>query len=169
MPRSPSHPLIPHVLLHRSLQGGFPPPSAAGGGFCKSPGSDYLNVINRYVDQARRTDFALKQRQENSGIQLLQWCKLIEYSRHQKQRGFYTTGGTGKTMVVQSHSLAASPSFSPSWWSPALTISYLLKELGQEGLRRCFPLWRRQPDLGRNVLNLHRSRHPNHPAASKPS
>lgn len=66
-----SHPLIPHVLFCCSLQEGFPPPSAAGRGFCKSPGSDYLNVINRYVDQARRTHIALKQRQENSGTQLL--------------------------------------------------------------------------------------------------
>lgn len=163
MPTSPSHPLIPPVLLHCSLQGGFLPPPAAGGGFCKSPGSDYLNVINRYVHQARRTDIALKQRQENSGIQLLRWYW------HQKQRVFCSAGGTGKTTVVKSHSLGASPSFSPSWWSRALAISYLLQGLGQEGLRRCFPLSRRQPDLGRTVLNLHHSRHPNHPAASEPS
>lgn len=162
VPRSPSHPLIPHVLLHFSLQGGFPPPSAAGGGFCKSPGSDYLNVINRYVNQARRTAIALKQSQENSGTQLFQWCW------HQNQRVFYAAGGTGRIMVVQSHSLAASPSFSPSWRSPALAISYLLKEIGQEGLRRCFLLSWRQLELG-SALNPPHSQHPKHAAASKPS
>lgn len=58
-------------------------------------------------------------------------------------------------MVLQRHSLAVSLSFSPSWGGPALAIPYLLEKLGQEGLRRCFLLSQRQPELGRNVLNLH--------------
>lgn len=60
-------------------------------------------------------------------------------------------------MVVPSPSLTASPSFSPSWWSSGLAISYLLKELGQKKLKRCFLLSWRQLELVRNVLNLHPS------------
>lgn len=78
VPRSPTHPLIACSLLWRSPL----PPSTAGGGLCKSPALHYISIINRYVnahtDQAKRTSSCSETAaQQNSGIQLHCWCKLI--------------------------------------------------------------------------------------------
>lgn len=68
---------IAYMLLHRSHQWGSPsPPSTAGGGLCKSPASDYINIIQRYInahaDQAKRmASCAETAAKQNSGVQLL--------------------------------------------------------------------------------------------------
>lgn len=78
-------------------------------------------------------------------------------------------------MVVQTHSLTASPTFSPSWWTPALAISYLLKESGQEGSggascsRGCSQNWAGMSltfiTLNTPTIQQHQS-HPNLPSSS---